>query len=86
MRVLIVSAPLQGHLLPLLPLAFAWRDAGHEVLVASGADALAVDLGGLAAHDVAPGFSFGRIAGRPADAGGALLRRRGRAGLAAAPG
>ncbi|MFG3603202.1 nucleotide disphospho-sugar-binding domain-containing protein [Micromonospora chersina] len=64
MRALIVSAPLQGHLLPLVPLALAWRDAGHEVLVASGGDALTVDLGGLAAHDVAPGFTFGRIAAR----------------------
>ncbi|MEV0455803.1 nucleotide disphospho-sugar-binding domain-containing protein [Catellatospora methionotrophica] len=64
MRVLIVSAPLQGHLLPLLPLAFAWRDAGHDVLLASGGDALSVDLGGLAAYDVAPGFAFGRIAVR----------------------
>jgi UDP:flavonoid glycosyltransferase YjiC (YdhE family) len=64
MRVLVVAAPLQGHLLPLVPLALAWRDAGHEVLVASGGDALGVDLGGLAAYDVAPGFTFGRIAGR----------------------
>ena len=64
MRVLIVSAPLQGHLLPLIPLALACRDAGHDVLIASGGDALAVDLAGLPAHDVAPGFTFGRIAGR----------------------
>ncbi|MET8911833.1 nucleotide disphospho-sugar-binding domain-containing protein [Micromonospora sp. NPDC004551] len=84
MRVLIVSAPLQGHLLPLVPLALAWRDAGHEVLVASGGDALAVDLGGLVAHDIAPGFAFGRIAGRVLLRHPLLARRElaGRAGTA----
>jgi hypothetical protein len=64
MRVLVVAAPLQGHLLPLVPLAFAFRDAGHDVLIASGGDALDVDLGGLPTRDIAPGFAFGRIAGR----------------------
>ncbi|MGC3864290.1 nucleotide disphospho-sugar-binding domain-containing protein [Micromonospora chersina] len=84
MRVLFVSAPLQGHLLPLVPLALAFRDAGHEVLVASGGDALTVDLGGLAAHDVAPGFAFGRIAGRVLLRHPLLARRElaGRAGTA----
>ncbi len=64
MRVMVVSAPLQGHLLPLIPLAVACRDAGHEVLLASGGDALRTGLAGLPAHDIAPGFRFGRIAGR----------------------
>jgi Protein of unknown function (DUF1205)/Glycosyltransferase family 28 C-terminal domain len=84
MRVLIVAAPLQGHLLPLVPLAFAVRDAGHDVLIASGGDALAVDLGGLATHDVAPGFAFGRIAGRVMLRHPLLARRElaGRAGTA----
>jgi UDP:flavonoid glycosyltransferase YjiC (YdhE family) len=36
MRVLVVSAPLQGHLLPLVPLAFAFRKAGHDVLQKQG--------------------------------------------------
>ena len=35
MRVLITSAPMHGHLFPLVPLAWALRAAGHEVLVAS---------------------------------------------------
>ncbi|WP_431915940.1 nucleotide disphospho-sugar-binding domain-containing protein [Micromonospora wenchangensis] len=34
MRVLITSAPMHGHLFPLVPLAWALRAAGHEVLVA----------------------------------------------------
>jgi UDP:flavonoid glycosyltransferase YjiC (YdhE family) len=35
MRVLITTAPLHGHLFPLVPLAWALRAAGHEVLVAT---------------------------------------------------
>jgi UDP:flavonoid glycosyltransferase YjiC (YdhE family) len=37
MRILVASAPGVGHLLPLLPLARAARDRGHEVLIAGGA-------------------------------------------------
>lgn len=47
-----------------MPLAVACRDAGHDVLIASGGDALRTDLTGLPGHDVAPGFRFGRIAAR----------------------
>lgn len=38
MRILFSSSPLTGHLLPMLPLASAARRAGHEVIIASGAD------------------------------------------------
>lgn len=51
-----------GHVFPLVPLARAVRDAGHEVLIATGGEALAVRQSGLPVHDVAPGISFGRIA------------------------
>jgi UDP:flavonoid glycosyltransferase YjiC (YdhE family) len=61
-RVLVVTAPLLGHLLPLVPLAAALRTAGHEVLIATGADALRAETRGVPVHDVAPGFRFGRIA------------------------
>lgn len=64
MRVMVVAAPLQGHLLPLIPLAVACRDAGHDVLLASGGDALRTDMAGLPAHDIAPRFRFGPIAMR----------------------
>ena len=37
MRVVFASLPAFGHLYPLLPLALACRDAGHEVTVATGA-------------------------------------------------
>ncbi|MFI5924564.1 nucleotide disphospho-sugar-binding domain-containing protein [Micromonospora sp. NPDC051543] len=62
MRVLVVSAPLVGHAFPLVPLAVALRDAGHDVLLATGGGALAAADAGLAVHDIAPGFDFGRIA------------------------
>ncbi|MEU4160993.1 nucleotide disphospho-sugar-binding domain-containing protein [Actinoplanes sp. NPDC026670] len=60
MRVLVVAAPLIGHVLPLVPLARALRDAGHEVLFATGADGLRVT--GFEVRDVAPGFRFGAVA------------------------
>ncbi|MEU6077662.1 nucleotide disphospho-sugar-binding domain-containing protein [Micromonospora sp. NPDC047074] len=62
MRVLVVSAPLIGHVLPLLPLAAALREAGHEVLVATAADGLRAARSGVAVRDVAPRLDFGRIA------------------------
>ncbi|MGR6320420.1 DUF1205 domain-containing protein [Micromonospora soli] len=64
MRVLVASAPLVGHVRPLLPLALALRDAGHAVLLATAADGLTAAPAGLPVRDVAPGFDFGRIARR----------------------
>lgn len=64
MRVLVVSAPLAGHLIPMLPLAEALWTAGHDVLLATGGDALNVDTGELPVIDVARETSFGRIAAR----------------------
>jgi len=64
MRVLVVSAPLTGHLLPMLPLAEALWEAGHDVLVATGGDAMGADTGELPVIDVARELSFTRIAAR----------------------
>ncbi|QFZ18942.1 nucleotide disphospho-sugar-binding domain-containing protein [Saccharothrix syringae] len=61
MRVLFVSAPLLGHVFPLVPLASALRAAGHEVLVATGGDALAVRED-VEVADVAADVRFGRVA------------------------
>jgi len=58
--VLVVAAPLLGHVLPLVPLAAALRAAGNEVLVAAGD--VADRVGGLPAHDLAPGFRLDRAA------------------------
>ncbi|MFI6560797.1 glycosyltransferase [Streptomyces sp. NPDC050534] len=38
MRVLVCSVPLLGHLNPMLPLSWALRTEGHQVLVATGED------------------------------------------------
>ncbi|HEX8628063.1 MAG TPA: nucleotide disphospho-sugar-binding domain-containing protein [Catenuloplanes sp.] len=64
MRVLFVSAPLLGHVFPVVPLARAVRAAGHEVLVATAAEALRVRAAGLPVADIGPGFRFDRIARR----------------------
>ena len=64
MRILFVAAPLQGHLLPLVPLAAACRDAGHEVLLASGG--FPPDVLGLRTADIGAGFSLPRSAIRVA--------------------
>ncbi|WP_214403731.1 glycosyltransferase [Pseudonocardia lacus] len=62
MKVLAVAAPLVGHLTPLLPLAAALRGAGHEVLIATGGDAAAVDTGGIPVRDLTGPVPMGRIA------------------------
>jgi len=58
MRVLFVSLPSIGHLLPLVPLAWAARAAGHEVLVASCGEAEVVAQAGLHMVDIAPGVTL----------------------------
>jgi UDP:flavonoid glycosyltransferase YjiC (YdhE family) len=51
-----------GHVLPLMPLAAALRDAGHEVVVATGGDGLdAARRAGVPAHDVCPGLNLAPV-------------------------
>ena len=57
MRVLFVSTPGLGHLFPMVPLAWALRSAGHEVMVATAGQGLTGARSGLSVVDVAPGFS-----------------------------
>src|SRR5690349_25112134 len=64
MRIVFVAAPLQGHLLPLVPLAAACRDAGHDVTLASGG--FPPDLLGLRTVDIGAGFSLPSSAMRSA--------------------
>jgi UDP:flavonoid glycosyltransferase YjiC (YdhE family) len=55
MRILLTSNPLLGHLLPLLPLARAARDGGHDVVIASGPDVAAqVQRRGFRSWSVGP--------------------------------
>jgi hypothetical protein len=56
LRILVVATPMPGHLLPLVPIARALRDAGHQVVVASTGDALAASPPDLTAVDIAPGL------------------------------
>ncbi|WP_232664103.1 glycosyltransferase [Pseudonocardia sp. TRM90224] len=60
-KVLFVAAPLTGHLLPMVPLAQAFRDAGHDVLLASGGAAIGAAPAGMPIEDVASTVSFTRI-------------------------
>jgi UDP:flavonoid glycosyltransferase YjiC (YdhE family) len=69
MRALFLASPMVGHVLPLVPLARAFGDAGHEVLFATAAEGVdAARKAGVAVHDVAPGLHVGRVVS------GALLR------------
>ncbi|WP_030566743.1 nucleotide disphospho-sugar-binding domain-containing protein [Streptomyces aureocirculatus] len=55
MRILFATTPGIGHSFPTVPLAWALRLAGHEVLYATGGDALAIRDAGLPVEDVCPG-------------------------------
>ncbi|ALE75454.1 hypothetical protein AD006_04990 [Pseudonocardia sp. EC080610-09] len=87
MRVLVVAAPLAGHLTPLLPFAHALWDSGHEVLLASGGEALpSGGPGPLPFIDVARNLRIGRLAARslvahPATARAELAGKGGDAGV-----
>ena len=52
MRILFTTAPAVGHLLPLLPLARAARDRGHEVVIAGGAAIGSIIAGAGFRHEV----------------------------------
>lgn len=64
MRVLFVAAPLLGHVFPLVPLATAMRELGHEVVIATGGDALKVHESGLPVEPICPTVHMGRLAAR----------------------
>ncbi|MCW0215795.1 MAG: glycosyltransferase [Pseudonocardia sp.] len=62
MRVLITTSPGAGHLFPLVPLAWALRSAGHDLLLATTGGGL--ELGpaaGLSTVDAAPGIDLGEV-------------------------
>ncbi|MBV9843748.1 MAG: DUF1205 domain-containing protein [Kutzneria sp.] len=61
MRVLFVSALGTGHVFPVVPLAWALRSAGHELLVAAAGDALVVEKAGLPVVDVLPGATVSGV-------------------------
>ncbi len=67
MQVVVSCVPQTGHLLPLLPLAQAFKAQGDDVVVASGPDAAeVVSVRGLPFHAVGPelGAWFGALSSR----------------------
>ena len=58
MRVLFTASPLVGHIFPMLPLMNAARDAGHEVVMATGAEMVPdVRRRGFTTWTVGPGIA-----------------------------
>ncbi|WP_328609964.1 glycosyltransferase [Amycolatopsis sp. NBC_00345] len=57
MKVLFVSSPGLGHLFPLVPLAWAFRADGHDVVIATAEHAERAARSGLEVVDIAPRFS-----------------------------
>lgn len=55
MRVLFMPAPAVGHVFPMVPLAWAFRAAGHDVICVTGGDGLAVAHAGIPVLDSLPG-------------------------------
>lgn len=55
MRVLFMPAPAVGHVFPMVPLAWALRAAGHDVVFVTGGDGLEVSQAGLAVRDALAG-------------------------------
>jgi UDP:flavonoid glycosyltransferase YjiC (YdhE family) len=55
MRVLFLPAPAVGHVFPMVPLAWAFRAAGHEVICVTGGDGLAASQAGIPVLDALPG-------------------------------
>jgi UDP:flavonoid glycosyltransferase YjiC (YdhE family) len=61
-RILLTAAPGAGHLFPLVPLAWALRSTGHDLLLATAGRAVALGAGaGLPTVDVAPGTDMNAV-------------------------
>lgn len=58
MRVLIAAGPGVGHVFPMVPLAWALRAAGHEVLLATAGPGLVAGQAGLPVIDLKPGWDY----------------------------
>lgn len=58
MRVMISTSPGVGHIYPTVPMAWALRAAGHDVIVATGGNHDLAAKAGLQAVDAAPGVDF----------------------------
>ncbi|GAA4084693.1 nucleotide disphospho-sugar-binding domain-containing protein [Actinomadura miaoliensis] len=61
MRVLFVAAPAIGHAYPMVPLAWAFRAAGHDVVFLTGGDGRGVARAGLPVLDALPGVTSAEL-------------------------
>lgn len=66
MRVLFAGVPGIGHLFPLVPLARAMHELGHEVAMASMDGGEDVAGAGLPYLPIAPGLDWRKVIRRPA--------------------
>lgn len=77
MRILVTTVGLPGHFFPLVPLAWACRSAGHEVLVAASVDFLSIAVrSGLPVTGCGPAADFVDLGGADAMSSGTVRRRR----------
>src|SRR4051812_21259617 len=78
MRLLFTTVPLAGHLFPMVPLAWAARAAGHEVLVATSDNFIPTVLrSGLPAVSWGPPADFvDLVAGAPPASADSVPERR----------
>jgi UDP:flavonoid glycosyltransferase YjiC (YdhE family) len=61
-KVLVATSPGAGHVFPLVPLTWALRSAGHDVLVASAGRGVALAVAaGLPCVDLAPGLDMDAV-------------------------
>jgi UDP:flavonoid glycosyltransferase YjiC (YdhE family) len=72
MRALFASMPAQSHIAPMLPLACAAHQAGHDVVFATGPDAVA-QVQGAGLEALPAGLPFAEVRQRYAQASGSEL-------------
>ncbi|WP_227981936.1 glycosyltransferase [Nocardia spumae] len=58
MRILVVATPLIGHLFPMMPLAEYLHRSGHQVMIATGGDAMVARKSGIPVREVWPRMSM----------------------------
>ncbi|GIF08505.1 glycosyl transferase [Actinoplanes siamensis] len=77
MRVLFLSTAGIGQVFPLVPLTWAFRAAGHDVLVGTCGESLVTAQAGLLVADIAPGFRMAEfVRSTPIEVGREAARRR----------
>lgn len=76
MRILVSTTPGAGHLLPMLPLARAARDRGHEVVIAGGSSLAEIVANAGFRHAPMGPATIGEVVDRVPEMAGLTGRRR----------